>query len=275
MSTRKQDPIKKITTSTGQVRYRFIIDMGPKPDKRRDQRCFTYDTLTEARAERSKIIADRSPGTLAAPTKVTVKEAIDKWLDGRRNLRPSTVRNYADSLRLVSDRLGHIPLQKVNKKHVEDLVTQLLDHGRRVGNIQHRGLSPPVRESDAHPVGQGAGGRGETGHAEPQRREAGGAPPPSKEGDEDLEGGTGRHVLGDGCRSPAERPHSSSPSTACVVVRSLACAGRMLIFRPRRSRSAEHESRSLVSGSWRGSLRPSVAVAPCRWMTALWPLYVP
>ena len=94
MSTRKQDPIKKITTAAGEIRYRFIIDMGKRPDGRRDQRCFTYTTLTEARAERAKIIADRSRGTLVVPTKVTVREAIQTWLDGKRNIRPSTLRNY-------------------------------------------------------------------------------------------------------------------------------------------------------------------------------------
>ena len=31
MSTRKQDPIKKITTAAGETRYRFIIDMGKRP----------------------------------------------------------------------------------------------------------------------------------------------------------------------------------------------------------------------------------------------------
>ena len=73
------------------------------------------------------------------PTKITVAEAIKTWLDGRRNLRPSTLRNYADSLRLVSDRLGHIQLQKLNKRHLDELVTELLASGRRIGNVQRKG----------------------------------------------------------------------------------------------------------------------------------------
>jgi integrase len=134
--------IRKITTAGGLVRYRFIVDMGKKPDGRRDQRCYTYDTLKEARDERSKIIADRSRGTLVKPTKTTVKHAIDKWLDGRRNLRPSTVRNYRDSLGLITTSLGHIQLQALSKAHLDRLVTDLLDHGRRVGNVQQKGLRP-------------------------------------------------------------------------------------------------------------------------------------
>ena len=61
MSLRKTDPIRKITTRTGETRYRFIIDVGKRPDGKRDQRCFTFQTLKEARAERSKIISASSP----------------------------------------------------------------------------------------------------------------------------------------------------------------------------------------------------------------------
>jgi integrase len=139
---RKQDPIKKITTKTGETRYRFIVDMGKRPDGRRDQRCYTYAKLGEARAARAKIISDRQAGTLVKRTKITVAEAIKTWLDGKRNLRPSTLRLYTDSLRLVSDRLGHIHLQNLTKAHVDGLVTDLLKAGRRIGNVQRQGLSP-------------------------------------------------------------------------------------------------------------------------------------
>jgi integrase len=142
MSTpRKTDPIKKITTASGEIRYRFIIDMGKRPDGKRDQRCFTYRKLTEARAARAKIIANRRDGVLVKPTKITVAEAIDTWLSGRRNLRPSTRRCYADSLRLISKPLGHIQVQNLSKAHLDALVTDLLDHGRRIGNTQRKGLS--------------------------------------------------------------------------------------------------------------------------------------
>jgi integrase len=141
-TTRNTDPIRKITTKAGETRYRFIVDVGKRPDGKRDQRCFTFRTMKEARAERAKIISDRSRGTLVKRTKISVAEAIQAWLDGRRNLRPSTQRNYADSLKLISKPLGHVQLQDLTKAHLDDLVTELLDHGRRVGNVQRQGLSP-------------------------------------------------------------------------------------------------------------------------------------
>jgi len=140
-TARKTDPIRKITTKAG-TKYRFIIDLGKRPDGKRDQKCYTYDKYTDARSARAKIISDRKAGTLVKPTKITVAEAITARLKGRRNLRPSTQRNYSDSLRLISDRLGHIPLQNLTKAHVDALVTELLASGRRIGNVQRKGLSP-------------------------------------------------------------------------------------------------------------------------------------
>ncbi len=67
----------------------------------RDQRCLTFRTMKEARAERSKIISDRSRGTLVKRTKVTLAQAIDDWLAGRRHFHPTPQRTYRDSLELV------------------------------------------------------------------------------------------------------------------------------------------------------------------------------
>jgi integrase len=141
-TTRNTDPIRKITTKAGETRYRFIVDVGNRPDGKRDQRCFTFRTMKEARAERAKIISDRSRGTLVKRTKISVAEAIQAWLDGRRNLRPSTQRNYADSLKLISKPLGHVQLQDLTKAHPDDLVTELLDHGRRVATSSVRASAP-------------------------------------------------------------------------------------------------------------------------------------
>ena len=58
-TARKSDPIPKITTKSGETRYRFIIDVGKRPDGKRDQRCYTFTKLGEARPSepRSSLIA--------------------------------------------------------------------------------------------------------------------------------------------------------------------------------------------------------------------------
>ncbi len=143
MSTAARHPgIRKVTTKGGETRYRLIIDMGRKPDGSRDQRCETFTRLGDAKARQGKIIADRKAGTLVKPTKVTLAKAIDDWLAGRLNLRPAARRSYIDGLGLVRDRLGHVQVQNLTKAHLADLVTELRDSGRRVGNVQRTGLSP-------------------------------------------------------------------------------------------------------------------------------------
>jgi integrase len=139
---KKQDPIHKIELSDGTTRYRFVIDVGEKPDGKRDQRTFTYDTYREAKAERAKIIAGRSTGTYVPPTKVKVGETIDAWLEGKRNVGPGTLRTYTDRLQHAKDRIGHLQMQKVNKANVDRMVTDMHSSGRRVGNKQTQALSP-------------------------------------------------------------------------------------------------------------------------------------
>jgi integrase len=138
---KKRDPIHKVTLGDGRVRWRFTIDVGEKPDGKRDQRTFTFDTKTEARNERAKIIAARSTGTYVAPTKVTVAEVMDTWLAGKRNLRPGTKRTYTDQLAHARDRIGHVQIQKITKAHIDDMATKMLAGGRRIGNIRTKALS--------------------------------------------------------------------------------------------------------------------------------------
>jgi integrase len=138
---RRTEPIRKIILKNGQVRYRFVIRVGKKPNGKPDQRTFTYDTLKEAREERAKIIADKARGTLVRATKVTVNEQCDEYLAGRRTLRPSTLSNYTHALKPVRERLGHVLLQQLTKAHVDQLVNDMLANGRRVGT-KGRPLSP-------------------------------------------------------------------------------------------------------------------------------------
>jgi len=140
-STRKGDPIKRVELKDGRVRYRFVIDVGKKPDGKRDQKTYTYDTLKEARAERARIISDRAKGTFVRPGKATVAETIDAWLEGKRNLGVGTRRTYTDSLRHARDTIGHLELQKVTKADIDAMVTKLLASGRRVGNVRTTKLS--------------------------------------------------------------------------------------------------------------------------------------
>jgi integrase len=137
----RESGITKITMASGRVQYRLIVDMGKRPDGKRDQRCWTVATMAQAKAIRAKVTTGRDDGTLVRPTKITLGEVADSWLAGRRNIRPATIRSYRDSLALLQP-IRHVPVQALSRAHLDGLVADLLDHGRRVGNVQRKGLSP-------------------------------------------------------------------------------------------------------------------------------------
>ena len=61
---------------------------------------------------------------------ITVGEYLERWLDGRRDVRRVTTQGYRHALKPVIRRLGRLPLQKLTKQHIDDLVTWRLTEGR-------------------------------------------------------------------------------------------------------------------------------------------------
>jgi integrase len=138
------EPIKKITLKDGTVRYRFVVDIGRDPETgKRKQKTYTYDTKREARAAYDKIRHQTNEGTYIMPTKITVSQYLDDWMEGAtRELRDSTKRSYQDALRPVRERLGSTPMQKITKADIERMVTWMETAGRRRGGKPGTGLGP-------------------------------------------------------------------------------------------------------------------------------------
>ncbi|WP_427762143.1 site-specific integrase [Streptomyces sp. DSM 41931] len=128
------EPVKKITLSSGKVRYRTVVDAGRDASGKRIQLTVTRDTKREVLEERARIISQRSAGTLIAPSKITVGEWLDEWLEHkRRDVEPTTIRVYRIALVHVYDTLGHIRLQELTEDHIQDFVDNLVAGGRRAG----------------------------------------------------------------------------------------------------------------------------------------------
>lgn len=138
----RRDPFQRVHLKSGKTRYRFVIDVGKKPNGKRDQRTFTYDTLREARTERNRMLSEVEAKTFVRPANTTVAEYIAEWLEGKRNVRPKTLRTYSDALLPVVERLGQVKLQDLTKAQLDKLVTWMLKQGRRKPNGDHKGLSP-------------------------------------------------------------------------------------------------------------------------------------
>ncbi|MDX3519269.1 site-specific integrase [Streptomyces scabiei] len=125
---------KRIVLRSGKVRYRTVVDAGRGEDGHRVQITITRDTKTEVKEECSRIVAERAAGTLIAPSKITVGEWLDQWLEyKRRDVEETTIRTYRLALVHVHERLGGIRLQELTEDHVRDFIDGLVAGGRRKG----------------------------------------------------------------------------------------------------------------------------------------------
>jgi integrase len=129
------DPIRKITTKAGEVRYRFIVDVGKRPDGKRDQRCYTFRTMKDARSARAKIIADKDAGKLVKPTKVTFDDLCQRWLDSRHDVREVTQLGNEHALKAARAQLGQIKVQDITRSDVESVIRSIRDRG-----LSHRSM---------------------------------------------------------------------------------------------------------------------------------------
>lgn len=125
---------KRIVLRDGRVRYRTVVDAGRDENGRRIQLTITRDTKKEVLAERARIIAERRAGTFIAPSKITLGEWLDEWLEyKRRDVEETTIRAYRLALVHVHERLGHIRLQELTEDHIRDFIDDLVANGRRRG----------------------------------------------------------------------------------------------------------------------------------------------
>lgn len=135
---RRAEPITKRTSKDGSVSYEFRADVGSKPDGSRDRRRFTYRTLTEAKREYRRITTEVTIGVYARKSTLTVAEACDEWLAGRRGIRSVTLQGYKHDLAVVKRFLGGRKLQQLTKADGDALVDYMLTSGRR----SRRGYNP-------------------------------------------------------------------------------------------------------------------------------------
>lgn len=153
--SRRAEPINTHKAKNGAVSYWFQIDLGCKPDGSRDRRKFTFRTKAEARKELRRISAEVAAGTYAKPSGITVDEACDEWLAGRRGVRQVTMRGYRNDLLPARRFLGAKQLQQLTKGDGDALVTWLLTEGRQsVRHFQPDSLAGRVVALVAeHPAG--------------------------------------------------------------------------------------------------------------------------
>jgi integrase len=117
-----------------------------KQDGRRIKKSF--HTHAEARAWRAAAQTEIRRGTMRGPSRLTLREASEAWLEGARDgsirnrsgdrYKPSVVRGYETSLRLrVLPELGDRKLSDVNRAAVQAFVDRLLAEGADPSTIRN------------------------------------------------------------------------------------------------------------------------------------------
>ncbi|WP_338123189.1 Arm DNA-binding domain-containing protein [Rhodococcus rhodochrous] len=122
--------MRKISLASGEVRYEVTLDAGPDPvtGKRRQTRK-RYKTLDEATAAHAKISSEVDAGTYVARSAVTVEQLCADYIAGRHNLRATSLSKLEYDLAPLRERHGGKAVQSLTKRHIDDLVKDLLAGG--------------------------------------------------------------------------------------------------------------------------------------------------
>ncbi|MET8424388.1 tyrosine-type recombinase/integrase [Nocardia sp. NPDC004860] len=112
------------------VRYEVVADAGRDPETgKRHQIRRRFKTEKEAREALSKFLDEAASGTFVPRKDVTVAEIIGDWLKSLHSVRRVTLGGYEYDLAPVKQRYGTLPVQKLTRKHLDELVVALREGG--------------------------------------------------------------------------------------------------------------------------------------------------
>jgi integrase len=144
MAERRQLPpqirrveIKQRGTGRLAVRYQLTVDTGYVNGKRKQLRR-RYETEQEARKALAEIQGKVSSGTYVQPMTLTVEQACVEWLNSRHKIKPTSAAGYEYVLQPVRSELGDMPVQKLTRRHIDDLIVKLRQGGLERPNSRQR-----------------------------------------------------------------------------------------------------------------------------------------
>ena len=127
---------------TGHIRRRakkwaIVVELGRTAAGKRQQRWHSgYHRRKDAERDLPRILREMQTGTYVDPTKLTVGEYLEHWLDAfaKHNVAPKTYEGYAEFIQLyISPAIGHLPLTKLQPLHLQSYYSEMLRSGRRRG----------------------------------------------------------------------------------------------------------------------------------------------
>jgi integrase len=114
--------------------YTVVVDVGRGPDGKRVRRWHSgYRTRRAAELARTRILHAIDQGTYKEPTKVTLGEYLDGWLE-RLDVKDSTKSLYRTNITAyIVPSIGHVQVAKLTRDQFTDFYRELERSGRKRG----------------------------------------------------------------------------------------------------------------------------------------------
>jgi hypothetical protein len=114
--------------------WSYLVDLPGAAGTRRQHRRGGFATAKEAERARDAVLARLDAGYVV-DDRETLGDYLDRWLAGKRKLRPTTRRMYGDHIdKHWKPAIGHLPLEKIRPEHVDAVVSRIFadaeDQGR-------------------------------------------------------------------------------------------------------------------------------------------------
>ena len=126
--------------------WRIRYEAGLRPDGKRDQRSRAgFATKREAQEALSEALEQARRGIVADVRGLTVAGYLTSWLDGKRNLRPSTRRSYESHIRVyLTPTIGHLRLSALRADHLDAMYASI-----RAGQVRKAPSAATLRRLHA------------------------------------------------------------------------------------------------------------------------------
>jgi integrase len=124
--------IEKITLADGSIRYQLIVDVGADPDtgKQRQVRR-RFEKAEDAKRALTETSGKVARGEFVPRKAFSVDELCADWLASLHGLRATTIAGYEYDLASLWEAHATMPVQRLTRRHIDDLVTELSNGGTK------------------------------------------------------------------------------------------------------------------------------------------------
>lgn len=136
-SPKPGEPIRLVTTKSGEPRYQVVLTSSGKGATKRQQVRRNFATLAQARAFVDETRTAVRRGAFTASDTTTLAELAERWLTSRTDIRAVSVEGYRQALKAITTEHGTRRVQSIKRADVERWV----ESWRTSGGVRGRGVS--------------------------------------------------------------------------------------------------------------------------------------